>query len=198
MAKPATAAAGTNDYDGKAIDAFLKKIMGKHDELDSLAGGHMKRCQTVRKGIAGLIEEAKAKGVPKRIMRLQVEIELGKRRLKAKMTDLEREDQLEARLVAEARKDSVQMSLFGWTAANRPTKDKIKAARAKVAGKTPSLTDAPKPDAAKPKADAKKDGKADDKGDGSDLTANGKAPAGVTGAELKGDEFKEMHPSSTH
>jgi hypothetical protein len=176
MAKSATAAAAsTADYDGKKIDALLKKVMGKHDELDSLAGSHMKKCQTVRKGIAGLIEEAKAIGIPKRIMRLQITIELGKRKLKSAIDDLEREDQIEARLVAEARKDGVQMSLFGWTKENKPTKDAIKKARAKIEGKTPSIK--PKGDNVVP------------------LTANGKQPVGKTGDELKGDEFKPLHPT---
>jgi hypothetical protein len=174
MAKAAKAA-GSNDYNGKQVNALVKRVMDCHDELDELTGAHMNRCGKVRKRIAGVIEEAKAVGIPKPVMKLQVEIELAKRKLRAKKDDLEPEIVIEARLVAEARNDEMQNNLFGWTRENRPTKAKIVASRKKL-GK-----DAPKDE-------AEAEGEA-----GSDLTASGKPPVGKTGDELKGDEFKAMH-----
>lgn len=175
MAKAAKAAA-SNDYNGKQVNGLVKRIMDCHNELDELTGAHMNRCGKVRKRIAGVVEEAKALGIPKPVMRLQIEVELAKRKLRNKKEDLEPEIAMEARLVAEARDDRMQFDLFNWTKDNKPTKAKIIASRKKL-GK-----------------DAPKEGETEAaEEDGSDLTASGKAPVGNTGSELTGDEFKPLH-----
>lgn len=200
MASSAKTAAPA-DYNGKTIDAFLKRVMVCHDEIDELTGSHMNRCGRVRKRIDGIVEEAKAKGIPSKIFKFNVKVELKKRSIQADKEKLENEEAIEARLVAEARDDKMQMSLFGWDKANKLTKTEIKAAREKVNPK--GETEAkPAADAkAKPKSarSKKKNGgnpapaEGSDEGDGSDMTANGKPPAGVTGDQVNEDAFKPLH-----
>lgn len=145
------------EYSGSQINGFVKRIMAEYAALDMLTGEHMNRCQKRRKAIRGIILEAKEAGIDRNIMRLNIDVELAAKKLNKSMKAMEKEEAIEARLVAEARDDQRQMTLFGWTKDNKPTKTQIKALREKVE-----------------KKDKAKEPE----------TASGKPPVGVSGTDL--------------
>lgn len=73
-AKAADAAIKANGYDGKTAQAFVRKIEDHLAEIESSKGAHMNRCQKIRGSIDVVYEEAKALGIPKKVLRAHVDL----------------------------------------------------------------------------------------------------------------------------
>jgi len=129
MAKAAKAL--TNNYDGLTIDRYVKQVTALWDDLDSATGNHLNKTGKIRKSIAGVLEEAKAAGIPKFAMRPLLKLEMHKRQMTKIMDDLESEHKAELKQIAQARQDRVQMNLFGWIELSATEKKEIAAARKK-------------------------------------------------------------------
>lgn len=129
MAKSAKAM--TSNYDGATLEKFIKAVAAHWDDLDAATGTHLNRTGKIRKAIAGIVEEAKAVGVPKRAFRAQLKLEHCKRQMKRILEDLEREQRDELKQMAEARADRAQQNLFGWIELTAKEKAEIKAAKKK-------------------------------------------------------------------
>jgi uncharacterized protein (UPF0335 family) len=79
MAKRVTAKdakAATNGFDGEILKEFIEKIEGHRGEIESSKGQHMNRCRQIRESIEIVFEEAKAKGIPKKILKAHVDLRL--------------------------------------------------------------------------------------------------------------------------
>jgi uncharacterized protein (UPF0335 family) len=70
MAKKAqaTSAAKSNGYDGDLLRAFIAKLEGYDQDLLSEQGAYMNRCRAIRGSIKIAFTEAKASGIPKKIL----------------------------------------------------------------------------------------------------------------------------------
>lgn len=82
-ASDAKAKAG-NGYDGDQLREFIEKIEEHFGEIESSKGQHMKRCREIRGSIDVVYEEAKAQGIPMKVLKAQVDL----RRLEAKKTKI--------------------------------------------------------------------------------------------------------------
>lgn len=83
MAKRATAADAarkSNGFDGDKLKGYLKKLDELQAEIESSKGAHMNRCQKIRGSMDVVFEEAKALGIPKKVLKAHCDL----RRLEAK------------------------------------------------------------------------------------------------------------------
>jgi uncharacterized protein (UPF0335 family) len=64
----AGSAAKSNGYDGDQLRAFIAKLEGYDQDLLSEQGAYMNRCRAIRGSIKITFTEAKAAGIPKKIL----------------------------------------------------------------------------------------------------------------------------------
>lgn len=97
MAKRVTAAGlgRGNGYDGDKLRAYVERIESLFEEIESSKGAHMNRCQKIRGSMEVVYEEAKALGIPKKVLKAHVDLrrlEAKKAKLVEKLTDEEVDD----------------------------------------------------------------------------------------------------------
>lgn len=81
--------AGTNGYDKKTVNSFAARLDSIDEELESERGKYMKRCRDLRDDAATVLDEAKAKGIPKKSFKAVRKANKHMRKAKAARDDLE-------------------------------------------------------------------------------------------------------------
>lgn len=109
MAKPAKQ---TNDFESAVVQRLLSKLDGYDGDLASEKGSYMNRCRTIRDAIAGVYDEAKAQGVPKRELKILKKIRDHDKAQQKLITELEPEDRETLAMLARATGEPRQLSLF--------------------------------------------------------------------------------------
>lgn len=71
---------GANGIDGDKVAAYVRKIEDHFETMASEQGAYMARCKGIRGSIQVVYEEAKALGIPAKVLRAHVEL----RKLEAK------------------------------------------------------------------------------------------------------------------
>lgn len=120
MAKPAHA---TNQYDRTVLNSLLKKVDGFHADLESERGTYMQKCRNIRESIQAVYEEAKAAGVPGKELRTWVRIRINEARSKKLFDELERDQQINLQLIAEATEKVADLPLWRHVAEQGTTTD---------------------------------------------------------------------------
>lgn len=130
MAKRVTAADAaniSNGYDGEKLKAYIGKIEGYFADMDSEKGAYMRRCKSIRESIAVVYEEAKALGIPKKVLKAHVDL----RKLEGKKEDivakLDGDDAETFEMMADALGDFATLPL-GQAAMKRASADPADAA----------------------------------------------------------------------
>jgi MoaA/NifB/PqqE/SkfB family radical SAM enzyme len=94
MAKNVTAepkAGRSNGYDPEVARGFANEIDNHFRTLDSLRGAYMRDCRGVREEIAGVNDEAKDKGIPKKEFKAVVKARILERKAEKVRDDLDAE-----------------------------------------------------------------------------------------------------------
>jgi uncharacterized protein (UPF0335 family) len=96
MAKKAqaTSAAKSNGYDGDQLRALIGKLEGYEQDLLSEQGAYMNRCRAIRDSIKITFTEAKAAGIPKKILAGHVALRKLERKKEAVVESLQDEEGL--------------------------------------------------------------------------------------------------------
>jgi uncharacterized protein (UPF0335 family) len=90
----ATSAAKSNGYDGDQLRAFIAKLEGYDQDLLSEQGAYMNRCRAIRGSIKITFAEAKATGIPKKILAGHVALRKLERKKEAVVESLEEDEGL--------------------------------------------------------------------------------------------------------
>lgn len=101
MAKPATA---SNAFDPDTVNNLLGKIDNYDVELLSERGSYMSKCRVLREGIENVFEEAKAKGIPTKELKILVKIRKKESEAKKLYLDLESDQQQTLAMLAATEK----------------------------------------------------------------------------------------------
>jgi len=91
MAKK-TAATG-NGFDSTVATSYVKQLEAEHQKLETERGKYMKRCRSIRDDIGSLMDDAKNKGIPKKILKDAVKHRAMRRKLESIREDMEPEQQ---------------------------------------------------------------------------------------------------------
>ena len=109
MAKDASE---TNNYSAEIVQDLVSRIEGTFEDLDSARGRYMQECGVLRKRIAGIYDEAKARGVPKKELRTFVSARMTMAKARKLLDELEDDQRETVELLAEAFGDSADLPLF--------------------------------------------------------------------------------------
>ncbi|UYO50305.1 DUF2312 domain-containing protein [Rhodopseudomonas palustris] len=109
MAKDAKA---SNEYDPELVKQLVGKIEGYHADLRSEHGSYMQACQSIRQDIGNVYEEAKARGIPKKHLKLMVQTRQKIAAARSAIEDLEHDEQMSVLMLAEAFGDAKDLPLF--------------------------------------------------------------------------------------
>lgn len=80
----------TNGYDGDKLRAYIEKLEGYQGDIESEKGSYMQRCKNIRDSMDVVYEEAKALGIPKKVLKAHValrELERKKGMIVDKLSD---------------------------------------------------------------------------------------------------------------
>jgi len=109
MAKPAKQ---SNTYDPDLVKSLVGRIEGHFSDLDTERGKYMNACRSIRDDIAGIYEEAKARGVPKKELRAFVSSRQKLEAARRVLEELEQEQRATVEMLAEAFGDAKDLPLF--------------------------------------------------------------------------------------
>lgn len=109
--KAADAATASNGYDGDKLKGYIGKIEGYFDEMESSKASHMNRCRQVRGSMDVVYEEAKALGIPKKVLKAHVDLRLLERRKAAVVEKLGDDDAETFEMMADALGDFATLPL---------------------------------------------------------------------------------------
>ncbi|PYF05005.1 hypothetical protein BJ122_102231 [Rhodopseudomonas faecalis] len=109
MAKPAAA---SNSYDPELVKSLVNKIEGYVVDLNSERGKYMKACRSIRESISGVYQEAKARGIPKKELRIMIDTRAKLAAARATIEELERDQQETILMLAEAFGEAADLPLF--------------------------------------------------------------------------------------
>lgn len=116
--KASDAAHISNGYDGDKLKGYIEKIEGYFAEIESSKAAHMNRCQKIRGSMDVVFEEAKALGIPKKVLKAHVDLRMLERRKEAVVEKLGEEDADTFEMIADALGDFATLPL-GQAAAGR-------------------------------------------------------------------------------
>lgn len=89
----ATDAAATNGYDKKTVNSYAARLDSIDEELETERGKYMKRCRELRDDIGEVLDEAKAKGIPKKAFKAVRKASKYQRKAERARDDLEPDEQ---------------------------------------------------------------------------------------------------------
>lgn len=118
--KASDAAHISNGYDGDKLKGYIEKIEGYLAEIESSKASHMNRCQKIRGSMDVVFEEAKALGIPKKVLKAHVDLRMLERRKEAVVEKLGEEDADTFEMIADALGDFATLPL-GQSAMQRTT-----------------------------------------------------------------------------
>lgn len=114
MAKRATAADAarkSNGFDGDKLKSYLTKLDELDAEIESSKGAHMNRCQKIRGSMDVVYEEAKALGIPKKVLKAHHQLRKLEVRKSAVVDKLSDDDVETFEAVSDALGDFAQLPL---------------------------------------------------------------------------------------
>jgi hypothetical protein len=116
------------DVTPKLINGIVKEVLESFEQIDSARGKFMNAARRQRELIAAVYERAASRGIPQKVMKLQIKIEQLQSKLTGLITDLEIENRKLLHKVVKARGDKAQLALFTdlppMPKAAKPAKDK--------------------------------------------------------------------------
>src|SRR5215510_10349190 len=107
MAKPASA--NGNGYDSQVVQNLVNKIEDYFVDLESERGTYMQKCRGIRESIAAVYEEADARGVPKKELRVMVKARGKLKSARQMLDDLESDQRETVEMLAEAFGDAADL-----------------------------------------------------------------------------------------
>lgn len=109
MAKSATA---TNNFDTELVQSLVGRIEECFTRLDSERGTYMLACKGIRSDMKDIYTEAKARGVPKKELRVFVEARQKLEAARRGLDELEADVRETVEMIAQAFGDSQDLPLF--------------------------------------------------------------------------------------
>lgn len=125
--RAADAAAVGNGYDGEKLRSYISKIEGYFADMESEKGSYMRRCKSIRESIDVVFEEAKALGIPKKVLKAHVELRKLEGKKEAIVAKLDGDDAETFEVMADALGDFATLPL-GMAAIRRTEADPADAA----------------------------------------------------------------------
>jgi uncharacterized protein (UPF0335 family) len=93
---------GSNSFDGKQLDTYLKAIDKAYDRLIKLKIEHMEACKGPRGHIRGIMKEARESGVNMAALRTVIAKRRAERKLEQRIAELEADDAADYEAMLEA------------------------------------------------------------------------------------------------
>lgn len=84
---------GKNSYDPKLLKDIISRVEAKDAELESAKGAYMKRARDIRESRMGILQEAEARGLPKKELKAVLKARKAKRALDGIRDELEPDNQ---------------------------------------------------------------------------------------------------------
>lgn len=109
--KAADAAHASNGYDGEKLKGYIGKIEGYFADMESEKGAYMRRCKSIRDSIDVVFEEAKALGIPKKVLKAHVDLRKLEGKKEAIVAKLEGDDAETFEVMADALGDFATLPL---------------------------------------------------------------------------------------
>ncbi len=97
MSRPAT----QNEPQQADVRTAFSALLAYEDDLASERGTYMQRCKTIRGQMAEVYDEAKTKGVAKKVLKATLKAHLLEKKARACREDLEADEQHEYEMLAE-------------------------------------------------------------------------------------------------
>lgn len=113
MARRVTAADARigNGYDGEKLKAYIGKIEGYFADMESEKGAYMRRCRSIRDSINVVYEEAKALGIPKKVLKAHIDLRKLEGKKEAIVANLDGDDAESFEMMADALGDFATLPL---------------------------------------------------------------------------------------
>jgi Uncharacterized protein conserved in bacteria (DUF2312). len=109
--KASDAARISNGYDGEKVRAYVSKIEGYFADMESEKGAYMRRCKSIRESIDVVYEEAKALGIPKKVLKAHVDLRKLEGKKEAIVAKLQDDDAETFEVIADALGDFAMLPL---------------------------------------------------------------------------------------
>ncbi len=93
---------GSNSFDGKQLETYLKAIDKADDRLIKLKVEHMEACKGPRGSIRGVMKEARASGVNMQALRTVIAKHRAERKIELRISELEADDAADYEAMQEA------------------------------------------------------------------------------------------------
>lgn len=109
--KAADAANATNGFDGDKLKGYIGKIEGYFADMESEKGAYMRRCKSIRESMDVVFEEAKALGIPKKVLKAHVDLRKLENKKEALVAKLDGDDAETFEMMADALGDFATLPL---------------------------------------------------------------------------------------
>jgi len=96
----------------RTVKGIVKDVLSGFDDLESARGSYMNKARRIRETITAIYERGAARGIPQKVMKLQIKIVQQKAKLVSLITELEGEERKMLQKVAKAYGDHAQLALF--------------------------------------------------------------------------------------
>lgn len=93
MAKQVNDEPRRSNFDPDMVKAFVDRVESLHNDIASEKGAYMATCKGIREDISSVYDEAKEKGIPKKILKLVIEQRALGRKMEDIREELEQDDQ---------------------------------------------------------------------------------------------------------
>lgn len=107
----------TNGFDTEMSQAYVDRLEAIQQQLDSEKGTYMQRCRELRADMAAVLDEAKEDGLPKKLVKIHVNLRKLEKQKEAMIEALGDDDAETFDLMAEALGDYAKLPL-GMAALN--------------------------------------------------------------------------------
>lgn len=116
------------DISPRVVNGIVRDVFDGFEQIESARGKYMSAARKHREAIGLVYERGAARGIPQKVMKLQVRIEQMQNKLIGLVTELESENRKLLQKIAKARGNKAQLALFAdLPAMPKPTKAELKA-----------------------------------------------------------------------